>query len=95
MPEKAEKIFAWLDGNRTVEGDTAIGTDIYFGAFIRNTTLAAKDSWWDYLGGTLPAFRKRRLGTVTIKTAVIPFRPPITILWHATRPAARKKPPNT
>lgn len=52
--EKAEKIFAWLDGNRTVEGDTAIGTDIYFGAFIRNTTLAAKDSWWDYLGGTLP-----------------------------------------
>ena len=52
--EKTEKIFAWLDGNRTVEGDTAIGTDIYFGAFIRNTTLAAKDSWWDYLGGTLP-----------------------------------------
>ncbi len=52
--DKAEKIFSWLDGTRTIDSDTAVGNDIYNGVLIRNTTLAAKDSWWDYLDGSLP-----------------------------------------
>ncbi len=52
---KAVRIFEWLDGDRTVPGDTSSGEDVYtFGFAPRNTTLAASDNWWDYLEGSLP-----------------------------------------
>ena len=52
---KAEAVFAWLDGKRVIEGDTATGSDIYAYAFApRSTTLAVADNWWDYQGGRLP-----------------------------------------
>ena len=52
--EQASQIFSWLDGTRTIPGDTSTGTDIYtFGFAPRNTTLAADDKLWDTLGGTV------------------------------------------
>ncbi len=52
---KADSILSWIAGERTVEGDTAVGTDISpSGSLVRNTTRAAEDKWWDYLGGKLP-----------------------------------------
>ncbi len=53
--KKADSILSWLDGTRTLEGDTVQGTDICpSGSLIRNTTRAAEDKWWDYQGGKLP-----------------------------------------
>ncbi len=53
--EKTKAILSWIDGERVIEGDTSTGEDIYNYVFApRNTTLAAEDSWWDYLGGKLP-----------------------------------------
>lgn len=53
--EQVIRIFTWLDGTRTIDGDTSTGGDIYaFGFAPRNTTVSAEDKWWDYLGGTLP-----------------------------------------
>ncbi len=53
--EKASAILSWIDGERIIEDDTSKGTDIYAYSYApRNTTVAAVDKWWDYLGGTLP-----------------------------------------
>lgn len=53
--EKADSILSWINGERTIEGDTAVGSDISpSGSLVRNTTRAAEDKWWDYLGGKLP-----------------------------------------
>ena len=53
--QKADSILSWLDGTRTIEGDTVHGADICpSGSLIRNTTRAAEDKWWDYQGGKLP-----------------------------------------
>jgi len=44
---KAKTIFSWLDGERTVAGDTSVGSDIYINRFApRNNTLAADSNWW-------------------------------------------------
>ena len=49
--DRAERIFAWLDGQRVVPGDTSTGADIYhFTIAPRANTLAAEavqPSWWD------------------------------------------------
>ena len=49
--DRAQRIIAWLDGQRVVEGDTSTGADIYhFKVGPRANTLAAeavKPSWWD------------------------------------------------
>lgn len=53
--EKASAILSWIDGERIIEDDTSKGTDIYAYSYApRNTTVAAVDKWWEYLGGTLP-----------------------------------------
>ncbi len=52
--DKAEQIFSWLDGERTISGDTSTGSDIYTFKFApRSNTLAAEaiqqnDSYWWY-----------------------------------------------
>jgi len=50
-PEHAEKIMQWLDGERTVKGDTSTGADIYYWKISpRCNTLAAeaiRPSFWD------------------------------------------------
>lgn len=50
---QAEKIFSWLDGKRTVEGDTSIGADIYAYTLAPRTNTVAIESveendqtWW-------------------------------------------------
>ena len=53
--DKADVIFTWLDGEREIEGEDSTGADIYaFGFAPRSTTVAANDTWWDYLGGKVP-----------------------------------------
>lgn len=44
--EQAESIYSWLDGTRTVSGDTSTGEDIYFYEFAPRTTT--KDNKYDY-----------------------------------------------
>lgn len=44
--EQAESIYAWLDGERTVEGDTSTGSDIYFYQFAPRSTT--RDNRYDY-----------------------------------------------
>ena len=62
--DKASAIFAWLDGERLIDGDTTTGADIYSYSFApRSTTLAAEDTWWDYSGGTLPLSAAGAYGT--------------------------------
>ena len=61
--EQAKLIYSWVDGSRTINGDTSKGSDIY-GEFIyaaRSTTVDAynitdengKHYWWDH-NGALP-----------------------------------------
>jgi hypothetical protein len=55
---KAASIFDWLDGARTVAGDTSTGADIYhYGFAPRSNTLAAESSgapyYWDDAGGLI------------------------------------------
>lgn len=55
--EKTKSILSWLDGERIVSTtyDVSKGEDIYYYGFApRNTTVPARDDWWDYLGGKLP-----------------------------------------
>ncbi len=53
--EKTESILSWIDGERTVNSDTSSGEDIYKNGYApRSTTIAANDSWWDYVAGECP-----------------------------------------
>ena len=44
--EQAQSIYSWLDGTRTVEGDTSTGSDIYFYQFGPRSTT--RDNKYDY-----------------------------------------------
>ncbi len=44
--EQAQSIYSWLDGSRTVEGDTSTGSDIYFYRFGPRSTT--RDNKYDY-----------------------------------------------
>lgn len=44
--EQAQSIYSWLDGTRTVEGDTSTGSDIYFYQFGPRSTT--RDNQYDY-----------------------------------------------
>lgn len=44
--EQARSIYSWLDGTRTVEGDTSTGSDIYFYQFGPRSTT--RDNRYDY-----------------------------------------------
>lgn len=58
--EQCREIYGWLDGERTVSGDTSTGSDIYsFGFAARTNTLDIATGekpylWWDH-DGKLPA----------------------------------------
>ncbi|MCD9022487.1 discoidin domain-containing protein [Cohnella silvisoli] len=56
---KAEAIYDWLDGRRTINGDTSQGADIYkYGFAPRSNTLAIESTgtpyWWNDVGGGIP-----------------------------------------
>lgn len=44
--EQAQSVYSWLDGTRTVEGDTSTGSDIYFYEFAPRSTT--RDNRYDY-----------------------------------------------
>ena len=55
---KAGEIFSWLDGSRTIAGETSQGADIYYWTFApRANTLAIESTgspyWWESLGGAI------------------------------------------
>ena len=53
--EKTKRILSWIDGERTINTDTSTGEDIYKNGYApRSTTIAANDSWWDYVAGKCP-----------------------------------------
>ncbi len=50
--EKTKKIFSWIDGERTVEGDTATGEEIYKNEYAPVfSTVGADDLWWTSVEG--------------------------------------------
>ena len=47
--EKAKAIYSWLDGTRTVEGDTSTGKDIYRWRFAPRATTKRNVDWYIWL----------------------------------------------
>lgn len=53
---QADSILAWLDGDRTVAGDTSTGADIYHWDFAARATTRRNeiDYFWQWFGWTVP-----------------------------------------
>jgi hypothetical protein len=47
--EKAERIYSWLDGSRTIEGDSSTGKDIYHWRFAPRSTTKRNLDWYIWL----------------------------------------------
>lgn len=48
-PGQRDSIFGWLDGTRTVSGDTSVGADIYAWEFAPRTSTRKNSTWYNWI----------------------------------------------